>query len=150
MIKNFLNWHDQKWVWSVWSWDSKIVCISRMNWWNELIFSWWCKFGKGKSYFNDFWVGLVKNGRGHLVHETLKSTQWVYWLSWFFVCWLWCNNFLLGRHCTFYFWLLNANLLQFYILVSPLAVAGRILFQNRVCPSFPPDICRSVFLEFDH
>ena len=35
------------------------------------------------------------------------------------------------------------------VLVSPLAVAWRILW-NRVCPSFPPDICLSVFLEFDH
>ena len=32
-------------------------------------------------------VGLVKNGPGHLVHETLKSAKWVYGLSWFFACW---------------------------------------------------------------
>ena len=25
-------------MWPVWSWDSKIDLISRMNWWNELIF----------------------------------------------------------------------------------------------------------------
>ena len=31
----------------------------------------------------------------------------------------------------------------------PPAVAGMIL-RNRVCPSFPPDICLSVFFEFDH
>ena len=36
-------------------------------------------------------------------------------MSWFFACWLWCNNFLLDQHCTFYFWLLNANLLQLYL-----------------------------------
>ena len=26
-----------------------------------------------KSYFNDFWMGVVRNGRGHLVHEHLNS-----------------------------------------------------------------------------
>ena len=30
---------------------------------------------ESKSNFSDFWVGLVKNGRGHLVHETLKSAE---------------------------------------------------------------------------
>ena len=35
------------------------------------------------------------------------------------------------------------------VLVKPLTVAGRILW-NRVCPSFPPDICLGVFLELDH
>ena len=28
---------------------------------------------KGKIWFNSFWLGLVKNGYGLLVHETLKS-----------------------------------------------------------------------------
>ena len=28
---------------------------------------------KTKSWFNDFWVGVVKNGQGMLVHETIKS-----------------------------------------------------------------------------
>ena len=31
---------------------------------------------KSKSYFNDFWVGLVKHGHGRLVHETLKSAEY--------------------------------------------------------------------------
>ena len=31
---------------------------------------------KAKSYFNDFWVGLVKNWHVHLVHETLKSAEY--------------------------------------------------------------------------
>ena len=30
---------------------------------------------KANSYFNNFYVGLVKNGRGHLVPETLKSAD---------------------------------------------------------------------------
>ena len=25
-------------------------------------------------YFNDYWVGMVRNGHDRLVHETLKST----------------------------------------------------------------------------
>ena len=30
--------HAQKWVWPVWSWDSKIDFISKLNKWNNLIF----------------------------------------------------------------------------------------------------------------
>ena len=37
-IENFLGEHGQKWVSPVWSWDSKIGCISEMNKWNKLIF----------------------------------------------------------------------------------------------------------------
>ena len=32
-----------------------------------------CKLRKAKTFFNDFWVGVVKNRWGHSVHETLKS-----------------------------------------------------------------------------
>ena len=28
---------------------------------------------ESSNYFNDFWVGMVKNERGYLVHENLKS-----------------------------------------------------------------------------
>ena len=73
--------------------------IDAMNW----FFAWWCKFWKVKSCFNDFWVGLVKNGHVHLGHDSLKSAEKVHRLSWFFTCWLWCNNFLLDQHCTFTF-----------------------------------------------
>ena len=66
------------WAWPVSPRDSKMGCIARMNWWNELIFACWCEFRKARSYFNDFWVCLVKNGCGHLVYETLKSAEWVY------------------------------------------------------------------------
>ena len=31
----------------------------------------WHKFRKAKSWFIDFWVGVVKNGNGILVHEGL-------------------------------------------------------------------------------
>ena len=38
---------------------------------------------KAKSYFNDFWIGMGRNGHGHLVPETLKSLskEGVYELS---------------------------------------------------------------------
>ena len=32
-----------------------------------------CKFRDSKGYFNDIWVGKVRNRHGHVVHETLKS-----------------------------------------------------------------------------
>ena len=68
--------HSQKWVWLVWSRDSKTDYISEMNRWNmmklmKLIFAWWYKSRKTKSWFNDFWVDMVKNSL--LVHETQKS-----------------------------------------------------------------------------
>ena len=28
---------------------------------------------QAESYFHDFWVGMVRNGHGQLVRETLKS-----------------------------------------------------------------------------
>ena len=112
-----------------------------MNW----FFACWCKFRKTKSNFNDFWVDVVKIGRGHLVHETLKSAEWVYKLSLFFACWLWCNNFWLRP--TLYS--ISLTLKCQFTAVRPPAVAGRILW-NSVCPSLPPDICVGVFLKFDH
>ena len=53
--------------------------IDEMNW----FFACWCKFIKVKNNFNDLWMDAVKNGRDHLVHETLKSAECVYELSWF-------------------------------------------------------------------
>ena len=38
-----------------------------------VFFSCWGKFRKAKSYLNDFWVGMIKVGRDHLVFEALKS-----------------------------------------------------------------------------
>ena len=40
---------------------------------NRLLVAYRCKFRKAKSYINDFWVGVVKNGYGQLVYEILKS-----------------------------------------------------------------------------
>ena len=45
------------------------IWMDRMNW----FFACWYKFRKVKSWFSDFWVGAIKNGRTVLVHETLKS-----------------------------------------------------------------------------
>ena len=115
-MKSFLMGHGQKWVWPIWSLDSKIDCISRKSWWNKLIvcmlirghkikswskifggghgqkwvwpvWSWYSKmnrwnkvifsccyeFRKAKSWFNYFWVGMVKKCHLFLVHEALKS-----------------------------------------------------------------------------
>ena len=106
-------------MWSVLSQDSEIGCISRMNWWNELIFCMLVQLRKAKSYLNDFWVGMIRNRHGHLVLETQKSAvskEWVHEFSWFFACWLWGSNFWLNQHHTLYLLLLNASLLQLYLL----------------------------------
>ena len=42
--------------------------ISRMHWFSVC----WYKFRKVKSYFNNFWVVMVKNGRDLLGQETLE------------------------------------------------------------------------------
>ena len=147
MIKKILGRHGQKLVWPVWSWGTKIELGISQEWIDGMdwFFACWYKFKKAISYF---WVGLVKNGCGHLFHETLKSAEWVYGFSWFFACWLWCNNFWLDQHRTSYLWLLKIQPAA-VVPVSPLAIAGRILW-NRISPSFPSDICQGVFLEFDH
>ena len=44
-------------------------CTDGINW----FFLCWYKFRQAKSSFNDSWVGVVKNGSGILLHETLKS-----------------------------------------------------------------------------
>ena len=43
--------------------------IDEMSW----LFACWYKFRKAKSYFNNDWVGMVKNEWGLIDHETLKS-----------------------------------------------------------------------------
>ena len=88
--------------------------IDGVNW----FFAWWCKFRKAKSYFNTFSVGMVKNGHVRVIHETLRSAEWVYELSRFFASWLWCSHFWLDQHRTLHLWLSNASQLQLY-LVDP-------------------------------
>ena len=90
-----------QWAWSkmgvtIWSQDSKIGFISRRNYVNKLIFgvlvkiqkthrsqewideiSWffacWYKFRKVDSYFDYYWVGIVRNGWSLIDHRTLNS-----------------------------------------------------------------------------
>ena len=84
MIEKCWGWHGQKWVWPLWSQDSKIGCISRNYFWCVY------KFRKAKSSFNNFWVVVVKNGCGLLGFVTRKSAvsqESVDEVSWFFVCW---------------------------------------------------------------
>ena len=52
LIKKILGGHGWKWAWSVWSRDSEMECISRMNQWNEQIFCMLVQIQE--SYFNDF------------------------------------------------------------------------------------------------
>ena len=78
--------------------------IDGINW----FFACRYKFRKARSYFKDFWVGLVKNGPGHLVHETHLLSEFNDWA-----------DFLHADYDrTFYFWLLNASLLQLHLLDS--------------------------------
>ena len=60
------------WTWPFWSWDSKSCYITRMNWWSELIFCMVTQI-QGKSYFDNYLVGGVKNGWCLIDHGTLKS-----------------------------------------------------------------------------
>ena len=78
------------------------------EWTNELgwFFACWYKFMKAKSYFNNYWVGVVKNEQGLKDRGTLKpgtSHKWFDELSrlieWFlhadsdgilFFCFKWC------------------------------------------------------------
>ena len=51
------------------------------EWIDELggFFACWCKFMKAKSYFDNYWVGVVKTGQGLKVRGTLKfgvSHKW--------------------------------------------------------------------------
>ena len=58
----------KKWVWPVWSGDSKSGFVSRMNRWNEQFFAYWQKFRKAKN------ITMISiGGCAYLIHETLKS-----------------------------------------------------------------------------
>ena len=83
-----------------WSKDYKSCTAEKINgikWF--LVCSW--KFRKPKSYFNKYRVVAVKNGRGLLGHETLKST--IDEMSRIFAFWykfkeakIYFNSYLLG------------------------------------------------------
>ena len=88
-------------------------------------------------------------------HETPKSAEWFYGLSWFF-CMLTVMQWFFIRPRSHFLPLTFKCQSVAVVVVSSLSVAGRTLW-NRVCQSFPPDICQSfppdicqdVFLEFD-
>ena len=68
----------------------EICYISRMNWWNEFIFTYWYKFIKAEIYFHDFWMGEVKNWCDLIGNRTLKSVvsqERIDELNWFCACW---------------------------------------------------------------
>ena len=53
---------------------------SKMNRWNEVIFTCWYKFMKAKSWLNYFWVGVVKNGLNlSTVNSQQESTRICKW-----------------------------------------------------------------------
>ena len=54
--------------------------IDEMGW----FFARWYKFRKVNSYFDNFWVGIVKTERDHIYHRALKSGfshKWADWLN---------------------------------------------------------------------
>ena len=63
------------------------VSQEEINGVNSFLVCWW-KFGKAKSYFNNFWM-IVKNGCGLLGLGNLKSAvsqEWFESMSSFFAC----------------------------------------------------------------
>ena len=51
--------------------------IDEMSW----FFACWYNFKKAKSYFNSYWVGIIKNGWGLIDHGTLKSGIFLKWFD---------------------------------------------------------------------
>ena len=70
----------QKWVWPLWSQDSKIACISRSNSWNKDFCCVDTNSGKQKSSFKNLWVVVFKNGC-NLGLGTLKSAVSQGWID---------------------------------------------------------------------
>ena len=57
LIKKLLGGHGQKWMWPVWSWDSKIDCISKLYRWNNLIFCMLVQMQEGWKLIQSFLIG---------------------------------------------------------------------------------------------
>ena len=106
-------------IWPVWSWDFKTDSMSQeqMDRMNSFFACWW-KFRKALSYFTDFWVGVVK--RGHLFNSQNTKICCILrmsvWIELIFCILTVMQHFLLDQHRTLYLWLLNASLLQLYLL----------------------------------
>ena len=79
LIDKIMGSHGQKWVWPLWSRDSKIGCISRTNNGINWFFACWYNFRKAKSYFfggGDL-LGLVSL-------KSAVSQKWIDVWSYFF------------------------------------------------------------------
>ena len=74
-------------------------------------FACWYKFRKAKSWFNDFWMGMVKNGHGPLVHETLKSAVSMIWADF-----LNADNYTMNFGRTYILNGVGGGLIQLYVL----------------------------------
>ena len=70
-MKKTLGRHGQKRVQLVWSWKSKSDYLNNEQIEETYVFAYWWEFRKVKNCYNDFWVAMVKNGDGLLVHDTL-------------------------------------------------------------------------------
>ena len=67
LVKIFFGWAWSKMGVASLITGSKIDCTSEMNRWNKLIFFVLAQI-QVKTCFSDFWVGMVKNDHGLLVH----------------------------------------------------------------------------------
>ena len=90
MIEKYLGGHGQKWMWPLWSQALKLFVsqegINGIKW----VWVFWQKCGKGKRYFNNFWVVVDKTRCGLLGFVTLTSVvseEWIDEMSWFFARW---------------------------------------------------------------
>ena len=83
--------HGKKWVWPIWSLDSKLECISRINRWYDLIFCMQTQIHTNWKVIGNFGgVMMVKNGCGQSGDRTLKLTvseKWTDGINWFFAWW---------------------------------------------------------------
>ena len=148
MIRKLLDGHGQKWVWLVWSQDSKIGCISSMNWWNELIFCMVVQIQESKKLFQWF-LGEPGQKWAWSVSSWDPKICWIsLWIELIF-CILTVMQLFLVRPTIYSMYLTFKWQFIAVLLARPLVVAGRIPW-NRVCSSLPLDICLSVFLELDH
>ena len=106
MIENFLVGHFQKWIWPIWSLDSKIECYlknGQMKLTN--FFHVGTNLYKLKSCLKIFGVGMVKNGCGQSGDGSLKLTvseEWTDGINWFVLCWY---KFIQIKSCLKIFWL---------------------------------------------
>ena len=86
----------------IWSLDSKVYCIWRINW----FLACWYKFMQIKRKLKILGVRMVKNGCGQSCDGTLKLAlceEWMNGINWIFACWCrfitiksWPKNYWVG------------------------------------------------------